>query len=565
MIDSAEPFMEGGARHEELSAGARRHNRRAARGIRRENTTPSTQSAHAHARTGTVRTSKRRNPAPPRSLPSDPDELAGEIIDELDRLVPLEDAGAGGPVLDRPAPSDEADLVPPELETDASLIQVYEEDLARTHDPAGAEMQPQRAETGDQAIRRSATPPASHPGAGTTPSAVETTSTALTAKDVEARHSQFLADALENQRAARRQGIHPYQTEDATSLIDRARDLLRLEALPAANARALRDAVAAYDDWFRSRRRAPQPATAAVRPRRGARKSRAQTEFDALYDKFLTEAAANRAAARNQGIHPYMTENAAGIIRQARELIRLDRLPGGAAETLADTIVQYERMCAREAQRQTAQETRTAQRRRQEDRKGKDTSHPTPAPAPRPAQTPSPQTVSPVDIPTPPVAKAESRTEPARPRTNSPSATETEASPPLGAALEEYRAWIERKRVEMEELFVRRSESAKPEPAVADPAPVDPAPQPLSADELFDELKRHCDANVETARATDVEPYETEAWSSIHEAARHLVARDDVPDDARPYIRDLIAGYYRWEARQQPRHDPPTQSHGIRY
>ena len=57
-------------------------------------------------------------------------------------------------------------------------------------------------------------------------------STALSAKDVEASHNQFLADALENQRAARRQGIHPYQTESAPRLIERARELLRLEALP---------------------------------------------------------------------------------------------------------------------------------------------------------------------------------------------------------------------------------------------------------------------------------------------------------------------------------------------
>lgn len=45
----------------------------------------------------------------------------------------------------------------------------------------------------------------------------------------------------------------------------------------------------------------------------------------------------------------------------------------------------------------------------------------------------------------------------------------------------------------------------------------------------------------------------------------HLVNRDDAPDEACPYIRELISGYYCWETRQRPRHDPPTQSHRIRY
>ena len=565
-IDSAKPFVEGGAQHEEvlldrggITAGqlaefAEKH--KAVDAIR------SRARSNGH---GSGEQTEKAGPTHP--LPSDPDELAGEIIDELDRLVPLEDAGAGEPVLDRPEPYDEPGRVPPELETDPGLLRTYEEDLAYGRAPAEAEMQPQQAEADDHAIRRSAMPSAPQAEAEKTPSTAATPSAALSAKDVEARHSQFLADALENQRAARRQGIHPYQTEDAPRLIDRARELLRLKALPAANARGLRDAVAAYDDWFRRRHRALQRAAGTERPRRSARKSRAQAEFDALYDKFLTEAAFNRAAARSRGIHPYMTEDAPGIIRQARELIRLGRLPAKAAQTLAETILQYERMPARDAQRQTAQGTRTAQRRRQESRKGKDTRSRTPTLAPRPARTPSPQTVSPAESPTPPspVAKAEARTESARPRTEESSATEAKAPPPPADGLEEYRAWIERKRVEMEELFGRRSEPAKPEPAVADPAPGDPALRVLSADELFDDLKRRCDANAEIARETDVEPYETEDWSSIHEAAKHLVDCNDVPDDARPYIRELIAGYYRWESRQQPRHEPPIQSHRIRY
>ena len=564
-IDSAEPFMEGGARHGELL-------------LERGGITTGqlAEFAEKHKAVDAIRARARSNghgsdeqtekPGPPRSLPSDPDELAGEIIDELDRLVPLADAGAREPASDRPEPYDEPGLVPPELETDAGLIQAYEEDLAHTRDTARPELQTDRIDTVEPPIDESATPAATRPETEKTRSATEINSSALSAKDVEARHNQFLADALENQRAARRQGIHPYQTEYAPRLIDCARELLRLEALPAANARGLRDAVAAYDEWFRSRRRAPQRAAGTERPRRGARKSRAQAEFDALYDKFLTEAAANRAAARTQGIHPYMTEDAPGIIRQARELIQLGRLPDTAQKTLAETIVQYERMRAREAQRHATHGTRAVRGRRQEGRKENDTSRRASTPAPRPVRKASPHSGSSSQTPTPPApaAKAETRTEPARPRTNRPSATEAKASPPAGDALEEYRAWIERKRVEMEELFGPRSEPAKPEPAVADPAPVDPAPRLLSADELFDKLKRRCDANVEIARETDVEPYETEDWSSIHEAAKHLVDRDDVPDDARPYIRKLIAGYYRWEFRQQPRHDQPTQSHRIR-
>ena len=563
-IDSAKPFMEGGARQEELllERGGITGGQLAEFAERHQAISAIRARARSNGHDSDEQTEK---PGPTRPLPSDPDELAGEIIDELDRLVPLEDAGAGDPVFEQPGSSDEPDLVPPEFEIEPALLRAHEQDLAQGHDPAGVELPTDRIDAAEHPIDKSLAPVAPRPEAEKKPSTPNTLSPALSAKDVEARHSQFLADALQNQRAARSEGIHPYQTAYAPRLIDRARELLRLEALPAANARALRDAVAAYDDWLRSRRRAPERATAAARPRRGGRKSRAQAEFDALYDKFLTEAAANRAAARSQGIHPYMTKGAPGIIREARELIRLGRLPGEAAETLADTIVQYERMRTREAQRQTTQETRVAQLRRQEGRKGKDTNRPTPAADPRFVPTPSPQTVSPTESPAPPPAKAKTRAEPVKPPTNERSATKAKASPPPSDALEEYRAWIERKRVEMEDLFGGRPEPAKPHPDIAYAAQVDPAPRPLSVDEVFDELQRRCDANVETARATDVEPYETEDWSSIHEAAKHLVGRDDVSDDVRPFIRELIAGYYRWVSRQRSRHDLPAQSHRIRY
>ena len=567
-IASAKPFMAGGARHEELL-------------LERGGITAGqlAEFAEKHKVVDAIRARARSNghgsaeqeekSDPPRALPSDPDELAGEIIDGLDRLVPLEDVGAGEPVLEQPEPYDETEHPQPELEIDPGLLPAYEQDVSHGQGPDEAVVEPRQAGSGDHANRRSATPPAPQTEAEKTSSAAATPSATLSEKDVETRHSQFLADALENQRAARRQGIHPYQTEYAPRLIECARELLRLEALPAANARALRGAVAAYDDWFRSRRRAPQRATTAERPRRAPRRSRAQAEFDALYDKFLTEAAANRATARSRGIHPYLTEDAPGIIRQARELIRLGRLPGRAAETLADTIVQYERMRARETQLQTIQKRRTAQHPRQQNQNAKEASRATRPSSPRRTWAPSPQTVSPAQTRTPPptAAKAGPIAGPARPRSNQRSATEAEASPPPGDALEEYRAWSEEKRVEMEELFSRRSPPAKFDPAVADPTPppAEPAPRPLSADELFDDLQRRCDTNLEAARASDLQPYETEDWSSIHETAKHLVDRDDLPNDARPYIRELIAGYYRWESRQQPRHDPPTQSYRIRY
>ena len=149
-----------------------------------------------------------------------------------------------------------------------------------------------------------------------------------------------------------------------------------------------------------------------------------------------------------------MTDDAPRTIRQARELIRTGRLPGMAAETLSDTIVEYKRMRAAAAQA------------------------PIPEPAPQAAR---------------------------------------------------------------------------------------PPPRELTPDELFQNLRRRCDANREAARAQGIEPYETGEWRSVHEAAKHLVNRKDAPRDALPYIRELFEGYHRWETRQPPRHAPPAQSHSIRY
>ena len=174
------------------------------------------------------------------------------------------------------------------------------------------------------------------------PSPAETRPAAVSAAEAVALHRRFLANAIVNRRAARSRGLHPYQTEEAPALIEQARALLRLEALPADRARALRDDVAAYDEWLGSGRRAPKPAPDAEQPRRAQRKSRAQAEFDALYDRFLADARANRAAARRQGVHPYMTKDAPRIIRQARELLRLDALPTAKARGLRDSVAAYD-------------------------------------------------------------------------------------------------------------------------------------------------------------------------------------------------------------------------------
>ena len=94
------------------------------------------------------------------------------------------------------------------------------------------------------------------------PASAETRPAVIPASEAEARYNRFLAAARENRRAAHSRGLHPYQTEEAPALIEQARALLRLEALPADRARSLRNSVA-------SLRRMVQQRTAALRsPRR---------------------------------------------------------------------------------------------------------------------------------------------------------------------------------------------------------------------------------------------------------------------------------------------------------
>ena len=250
------------------------------------------------------------------------------------------------------------------------------------------------------------------------------------------------------------------------------------------------------------------------------------------------------------------------IIRQARELVRTGRLPGMAAETLAETIVEYERMRA-----QAAQSPRRAPAPQADAAKPKQKRQIAPS-----TQTPSSrnapsQRVSSADpagrvtstVPTPATAP-----EPAAPQ---PSATRTEKPAPQRHDSREYERSVQETFQKLQQVFSDLPARSTPQPA--DPQPTPPANQPepreLTSDKLFEDLRRRCDANREAARAQGIEPYETEDWRSIHEAAKHLVNRKDAPHDALPYIRELISGYYRWETRQNPRHDPPTQSYRIRY
>ena len=405
------------------------------------------------------------------------------------------------------------------------------------------------------------------PGPRQKPPPAETRPAAVSAAEAVTLHRRFLAAAIVNRRAAQSRGIHPYQTEEAPALIEQARALLRLEALPADRARALRDDVARYDDWFNSGRPAPKPAPDAEQPRQRPRKSRAQAEFDALYDRFLADARANRAAARRQGIHPYMTEDAPRLIRQARELVRTGRLPGMAAETLADTIVEYERMRAAaqaqtRARRESRQAPRTAPAASAQARRNAPSTEP--RPSRRPAPEPRAQSRSTADMPSP--AAATAKPDPARSAETRSTATPTPEPAPARDALQEYRAWIERTGAELEQRLANWPTPPNRRAPVPAPAPApEPPPRELTPDELFEKLQQRCDANREAALAQNIEPYETEDWRSIHEAAKHLVNRKDAPHDALPYIRELISGYYRWETRQNPRHDPPAQSIRIRY
>ena len=174
------------------------------------------------------------------------------------------------------------------------------------------------------------------------PSPADTRPAAVSAAEAVTLHRRFLANAIVNRRAARSRGLHPYETEEAPGLIEQARALLRLEALPADRARSLRDDVARYDEWFRSGRRAPKPAPGAEQPRQRPRKSREQAEFDALYDRLLADARANRAAARRQGIHPYGTEEAPGLVERGRALLRLEALPAASTRVLRNTVAAYD-------------------------------------------------------------------------------------------------------------------------------------------------------------------------------------------------------------------------------
>ena len=664
-IDAARPFIEGGARHEQLlrdRAGITAHDL--------------ADLADRHRALGAVRAKQRSNghdvgeraaaSPSPRPLPADPDQLAGELLTDLDRLTPAEEFAASEPAPDH---AETADLAPPEFEADPGLLQAYEEDLAHTHDPAGAELDAGPGEPVQPPIEPAPTPPAARADAREQPSQAQAPPTAVSAAEAVTLHRRFLANAIVNRRAAHSRGLHPYETQEAPGLIEQARALLRLEALPAARARALRDDVAAYDEWFRSRRRAPGPAPAnpgprqkpppaetrpatvsaaeavtlhrrflanAIRNRRAAhsrglhpyeteeapalieqarallrlealpaararalrddvaaydewlgsgrpapkpvpgaeqprqhlRKSRAQAEFDALYDRFLADDRANRTAARQQGVHPYMTEEAPRIIRQARELIRLGRLPPLAAETLSETIVEYERMRARAAQvrarstpskREATHPARTASKQAHGD-----AATTAPKTAQQPASEPHAQSRSTAAAPSP--AAATAKPDPARSAETRSTTTPTQEPTPARDALQEYRAWIERTGAELELRLASWPDPPNRRAPVPEPAPApEPPPRELTPDELFEKLQQRCDANREAALAQNIEPYETEDWRSIHEAAKHLVNRKDAPHDALPYIRELISGYYRWETRQNPRHDPPAQSHRIRY
>ena len=283
------------------------------------------------------------------------------------------------------------------------------------------------------------------------PSPADTRPAAVSASEAVARHRRFLANAIVNRRAAHSQGLHPYQTEEAPALIEQARALLRLEALPADRARSLRDDVARYDEWFRSGRSAPKSAPGSEQPRQRRPRSPAQAEFDALYDRFLADARANRAAARRRGVHPYMTKDAPRIIRQARELIRTGRLPGMAAETLADTIVEYERMRAAAAQAQTRakresrQAPRTAPAASAQARRVAPSARPEPsgrpAPEPRAQSRPAAATPSP--------AAATAKPDPAR-------SAETRAAEKARAVEKERAENRERNRARIE-AFLRRA------------------------------------------------------------------------------------------------------------
>ena len=295
-------------------------------------------------------------------------------------------------------------------------------------------------------------PAPANPGPRQKPPPADTHPATVSASEAVTLHRRFLANAIVNRRAAHSRGLHPYQTEEAPALIEQARALLRLEALPADRARSLRDDVARYDEWLGSGRRAPTPAPGAEQPRQRRPKSRAQAEFDALYDRFLADARANRAAARRQGVHPCMTKDAPRIIRQARELIRLGRLPGAAAETLADTIVEYERMRAAAARARTRSTPNDRQAARPARTGSRQAHRATPSTEPQPSRrppAPEPRTQSRSTAATPSPAAAPAKPDPAR-------SAETRAAEEARAAEKERAENRERNRARIES-FLRRA------------------------------------------------------------------------------------------------------------
>ena len=555
-IDAAKPFLDGGARHRQLLLDRG--------GI---TTQDLADLAHKHQAIDAIRAKQRSNghaaadrPAARSSNPSppvDPEELAAQLLMDLDRLAPAEPA-----IEPQPDYPDPPELAPAGFETDPGLLQACEADLAHTHDPADIEIDAAPHETASPPIAPSQTPAPAKRGPRQEPSPPEARPTALSAGEVEARHSRFLADALKNQHAARRRGLHPYLTEEAPALIARARELLRLQALPSAKARALRATVAAYDQWLTSGRRAPKPAPATARTPRPRRKSKAQKEFDALYDRFLTDAAANRAAARRQGVHPYMTEDAPGIIRQARELIRLGRLPGIAAETLSDTIVQYERMRARAAQtrRRVPPPPTDAAKPKRKRQAGPSTG------SRRTRKRPS-QSIPPADTARKVSAAAPTPTSAPKPAASERSPARPDEPSPQRPSPHEHDPAIQETLAEFQRLFSDLRSRSTPQPAAPDAtsSPNLPEPRERSTDEMLRELRRLHDANMEQARNENLDPCATEQWPSVYRAAQDLGHRHDVPDDAWSFIRSIISAHHRWEAQQRLRHDPPTQSHRIRH
>ena len=128
-----------------------------------------------------------------------------------------------------------------------------------------------------------------------------------------------------------------------------------------------------------------------------------------------------------------MTDDAPRIIRQARELIRTGRLPDMAAETLSETIVEYERMRAAAAQAQTRARRESRQAPRTAPAAAAQARRATPSAAPKPARQPAPE-----------------------PRVPSPSAAATPSAAAARAAEKKRAENRERNRARIE-AFLRRA------------------------------------------------------------------------------------------------------------